>query len=140
MMAFFETFIIFIINAPVDHASYKYCVVCMVKHIISINFGLLVIKAVAFNEISSLHTLYCVLCIVTFKIFHYLPMIVWLIGVKSNAIIEISSFSPASYIALCVTYMQIQKTILFHHWFGSLAVNTRAIIKILIISHQISAV
>ena len=56
------------------------------------------------------------------------------------AIIEISSFSLASYVASCVTYIQIQKPILFHHWFGLLAVNAREIIEILIISHQFSAV
>ena len=56
------------------------------------------------------------------------------------AIIEISSFSPALYVASCATYSQIQKTILFHHWFGSLAVNAREIIEISIISHQLSAV
>ena len=32
------------------------------------------------------------------------------------------------------------KVILFHHWFGSLAVNAGAIIEISIISHQLSAV
>ena len=56
------------------------------------------------------------------------------------AIIEILSFSPASYVASCVTYSQIQKPILSPHWFGSLAVNARAIIEILIVSHQLSAV
>ena len=56
------------------------------------------------------------------------------------AIIEVSSFSPALYVASCVTYSQIQKPILSPHWFGSLAVNAGAIIKISIISHQLSAV
>ena len=28
----YQNFIIFIIKSLVDHASYKYCVVCMVKH------------------------------------------------------------------------------------------------------------
>ena len=51
------------------------------------------------------------------------------------AIIEISSFSLTSYVAPCVMYIQIQKPMLFHHWFGSLAVKAREIIEILIISH-----
>ena len=59
---------------------------------------------------------------------------------KPMAIIEISSFSLASYVALCVTYIQIQKPMLFHHWFGSLAVKAGEIIKILIISHLFPAV
>ena len=63
--------------------------------------------------------------------------IVWLIGIKAMAIIEILSFSPALYVASCVTNT---KYILFPHWFGSLAVNTGAIIEISIISHQLSAV
>ena len=37
-------------------------------------------------------------------------------------------------------YIQIQKLILFHHWFGSLAVKAGAIIEISIISHLLSAV
>ena len=37
-------------------------------------------------------------------------------------------------------YGQTQKLLLLPHWFGLLAVNARAIIKILIISHQKSAV
>ena len=56
------------------------------------------------------------------------------------AIIEISSFSPALYIASCFTYIQIQKLILSPHWFGLLAVNAGAIIEISIISHQLSAI
>ena len=38
---------------------------------------------------------------------------VWLIGIKTMAIIEISSFSPASYVAPCVTYIQIQNLYYF---------------------------
>ena len=37
-------------------------------------------------------------------------------------------------------YGQTQRLLLFPHWFGSLAVNARAIIEISINSHQISAV
>ena len=37
-------------------------------------------------------------------------------------------------------YGQTQKLLLFPHWFGSLAINARAIIEISIISHQLSAV
>ena len=56
------------------------------------------------------------------------------------AFIEMLSFSLASYVASYVTYIQIQKPILFHHWFGSLAVNAGEIIEISIISHLFSAV
>ena len=72
-------------KSSIDHASYKYCVVCMVKHTISIKFGLLAVKAMAFFEISSLfiiktyvnhasHKL-CVICMVKHKYFHYSPHI-----------------------------------------------------------------
>ena len=37
-------------------------------------------------------------------------------------------------------YGKTQKLLLFPHWFGSLAVNARAIIEISINSHQKSAV
>ena len=38
---------------------------------------------------------------------------VWPVVLKPMAIIEISSFSLASYVALCVTYIQIYKPMLF---------------------------
>ena len=53
----------------------------------------------------------------------------WPVVLKPMAIIKISSCSLASYVASCVTYIQIQKPILFHHWFGSLAVKTGEIIE-----------
>ena len=61
-------------KSSVDHASYKYCVVCMVQHIISINFGSLAVQAVAFVKISSFA--YFVLCLMYshIQIFHYLPI------------------------------------------------------------------
>ena len=61
-------------KSSVDHSSYKYCVVCMVKHIISNNFGSLAVQAVAFVEISSFA--YFVLCLMYshIQIFHYLPI------------------------------------------------------------------
>ena len=57
---------------------------------------------------------------------------------KPVVIIEISSFSLASYVASCVMYIQIQKPILFHHWFSSLAVKAGEIIEISIMSHLFS--
>ena len=74
------------------------------------------------------------------QIFPLFPPYLGSLVLKAVAFVKISSFSPASYVALCVTYIQIQKLILFPHWFGSLAVNARAIIKISIISHQLSAI
>ena len=65
---------------------------------------------------------------------------VWPVVLKPMAIIEISSFSIASYEALCVTYIQIQIPMLFHHWFSSLAVKAGEIIKISIIYHPKSAI
>ena len=65
------------------------------------------------------------------------PPYVWLVSIKSNGIYQNFIIfiikNHASYTILCLM-------LLFPHWFGTLAVNARAIIKISIISHQLSAV
>ena len=135
-MAFFEIPSLFIVKSSVDHTSYKYCVLCMVKH------KYFPISWLIGNKSSGncRNFIIFILRIVSMCSHIQIVHIVWLIGIKAMAIIEISSFSPASYIASCVTYIQIQKPILPPHWFGSLAVNAREIIEISIISHQLSAV
>ena len=70
------------------------------------------------------------------KISTILP-IYWLIGSKSSGICQ--NFIICT-LVLHLMYGPTQKFILFPHWFGSLAVNAGATIKILIISHQLSAV
>ena len=82
------------------------------------------------SKFHCLHTLYCVLCTVTSKLFIIFPYSLAHWYLKAVAFIKISSFSLALYVASCVMYIQIQKPILFPHWFGSLAVNAGAIIKI----------
>ena len=112
---------------------------CGQKHIFPIftpYFGSLVTKAVAIVEISLFAYFILCLCIFTFKLFIWFGPVV----LKPMAIIEISSFSLASYVALGVMYIQIQKPMLFHHWFGLLAVKAGEIIKISIISHLFPAV
>ena len=71
--------------------------------------GSLVIKAVAFVKISSFA--YFVLCPMYghIQIVHYLPIYFSSLVLKAMAIIKISSFSPASYMASCAMYIQIQK-------------------------------
>ena len=96
-------------------------------------FASLIIKAVAIVEISS------------FAYFHIVPMyshiqIVWLIGIKTNGNYRnFVIFTCFICSIMCYVYSNT-KNLLFHHWFGSLAVNTGEIIEISIISHQLSAV
>ena len=75
--------------------------------------------------------------------FYYFPHIFGSLAVKTVAFLKISSFSTvdhASYNCYVLCMVKTQRLLLFLHWFGSLAANARAIIEILINSHQISAV
>ena len=70
----------------------------------------------------------------------------WLFGSKSNGIFQnfiifiIKSLVDHALYNIVSHVWSNTIFILFPHWFGTLAVNARAIIEILIISHQLSAV
>ena len=115
-MAFFEISSFFIIKSSVNHTSYKYHVLYMVKH-----------KYFHYSPISWLignkssgncqNFVICILCIVSMYSHIQIVHMVWLIGIKTMAI---PSFSPTLYIAPCVTYIQIQNLYYFPiglaHW------------------------
>ena len=99
-------------------------------------FDSLVIKAVAIVEIFIVGILHIVSMYSHIQIVH----MVWLIGIKTNGNYRNFIIFTCFIHSIMCMYIQIQKPILFHHWFGSLAVKAGEIIEISIISHLFPAV
>ena len=138
-MAFFEISSIFIINPPLTmlHTS----IVSYVWSNTNISntppmFWLIGHKSSGNCQNFIIYILHIVSMYSHIQIVH----IVWLIGIKTNGNYRnFVIFTCFVLSIICYVYSNT-KLILFPHWFGSLAVNARAIIEISIISHQLSAV
>ena len=89
-----------------------------------------------------LHTMLCCMYGQT-QIFLLFPPYIGLIGSKSSGICRnfIICIIIPYFVHNMVSYVWSNtKVILFHHWFGTLAVNAGAIIEISINSHQLPAI
>ena len=126
----FRNFVIIHHKPSVDHCFVQ--VLCqmygqtLIFPILPPYFGSLVIKAVAIVKISSFTYFILCLCIVTFKLF----ILVWLIGIKTNGNYRnFVIFTCFVCSIMCYVYSNTKKLMLFPHWFGSLAVNARQLLK-----------
>ena len=111
-IAFFEISSLFIIKSSVDHASYKYYVLGMVKQIY-FNIHPIFWPIGHKSSGNCRNFVVCILHIVSMYSHIQIVHVVGSLVLKPMAIIEISSFSLASYVASYVTYIQIQNLYYF---------------------------